>query len=85
MPTTRYSRSTPEARTLTQALRCPVDSPWHRLALRVIRRALCAPTKRAAAEKLGMHETVLSALLKRHPELKSSGLTVVRSGRILTS
>lgn len=69
MPVLKYSRETPEAKTLIRALQCPQTSPWHKLALRIARRALREPTKRAAAAKLGMHETTLSSLLSRHPEL----------------
>ena len=69
MPNTEYVRATPEAKALVAALKCPANSRWHKLALRVMARALREPTKRAAAAALGMHEVTLSVLLRAHPEI----------------
>ena len=62
-----YTRATHEARALRAALKCPPDSRWHKLGLRVLLRALREPTKRAAAAKLGMDERELSGMLREHP------------------
>ena len=69
MGNTEFTRTSREAKAIAAALKCPKGHPLNELAVKLVRQALKLNTRRQAAAVLGAHETYLSLLLRRHPEL----------------